>query len=148
MMKLKNCMIGTAVQSKATGLTGVVSDLRCNGFDMNLDVEVHFNSYTDDGVKIVKDRVKPESLRKVKSVNEMGHKERVCIIVKNSGVDVKSAGSYLSKLGYNKLTFSEWSSAEVLYGEAYGEVQCAGCLDWHYKHEAHLYRDITNEVEE
>lgn len=143
-MKLKNCMIGTAVQSKTTGLTGVVFDLWYDGDDT--DVEVHFNSYTDDGVKIVREHVKPESIRKVKSINKLGHKERVCIVVKNSGVDVGSAVSYLSKLGYSKLTLSEWSSAEVLYGEAYGEVQCAGCLDWHYKHEAHLYRDITNEV--
>lgn len=143
-MKLKNCMIGTAVQSKTTGLTGVVFDLWYDGTDT--DVEVHFNSHTDDGVKIVREHVKPENLRKVKSISELGHKERVCIVVKNSGVDVRSAVSYLSKLGYNKFTLSEWSSAEVLYGETYGEVNCSGCLDWHYKHEAHLYRDITNEV--
>lgn len=68
-MKLKNCMIGTAVQSKTTGLTGVVSDLWYNDVDYEFEVEVNFKSYTDDGVEIVKDRVNPESLRKVKSVN-------------------------------------------------------------------------------
>ena len=145
-MKLKNCMIGTAVQSKTTGLTGVVSDLCYNDVDYEFEVEVNFNSYTDDGVKIVKDRVKPESLRKVKSVNEMGHKERVCIVVKNSGVDVRSAVSYLNKLGYNEIVLPAWCGAEVVYGEAYGGTQHSGCIGWHYSHCAHLYRDITNEV--
>jgi len=143
-MKLKNCNIGTAVQSKTTGLTGVIFDVWYD--EGGNDVEVHFNSYADDGVKIVKDRVKPETLRKVKSVNEMWHKERVCIVVKNSCVGVRSAVSYLNKLGYNKITLSDWCGAAVVYVEDYGEIQCSWCIDWHYSHYAHLYRDITNDM--
>ncbi len=143
-MKLKNCNIGTAVQSKTTGLTGVIFDIWYDEGDN--DVEVHFNSYTDDGVKIVKDRVKPESLRKVKSVNENGGKERVCIIVKNSGVNVNDALCTLSNLGYDRKNGARYGNAVVLYGEKYGGIEWVRELDYHYEHCAHLYRDITNEV--
>lgn len=139
-MKLKNCVIGTAVQSKTTGLTGVVFDIQCDGLDKFIIVD--FNSY-EGSLTNKCETVPPESLRKVKSLDGSGGKERVCVIIKNSGVNEEMAKNKLIEMGYSP--DRNYYTAEVIYGEIGGDC-CISGLEYYYKHCAQHYRDITNEV--